>query len=214
MSVSADLYHNFGRMQTNLLIEGFRTLLNDVFSIEKTGEDAQGNIVYTRRNASGATVGGINVEAKAGVSGRFELQMGYTLQQSRYSKPEQWSDMLTPQRRMFRAPDNYGYFTSNFNLAHDFAVSVFGNYTGSMLVRHTSNMIDTETDTPSFFDMGTKLSCHFHINKMLELEVNGGVKNLFDSFQKDLDVGQLKDAAYIYGPSFPRMIFFGVKMEM
>jgi outer membrane receptor for ferrienterochelin and colicins len=48
---------------------------------------------------------------------------------------------------------------------------------------------------------------------MLELEVNVGVKNLFDSFQTDLDVGQLKDAAYVYGPSFPRMVFF-VKIEM
>jgi outer membrane receptor for ferrienterochelin and colicins len=106
------------------LIEGFHTLLNNVFVIEKTGEDAQGNIVYTRRNASGATVGGINMEAKLGITGRFEIQMGYTLQQSRYSKPEQWSEMLSPQRKMFRAPDNYGYFTSNFTVSHNLSLSV------------------------------------------------------------------------------------------
>jgi outer membrane receptor for ferrienterochelin and colicins len=214
LSASADLYHSFGKIQTNFLIEGFHTLLNNVFVIEKTGEDAQGNIVYTRRNASGATVGGINMEAKLGITGRFEIQMGYTLQQSRYSKPEQWSEMLSPQRKMFRAPDSYGYFTSNFTVSHNLSLSVFGNYTGPMLVKHTYNGIDMEKYTPRFFDMGTKLACHFHLGKMLEFEVNGGIKNLFDSFQKDLDAGQLKDAAYVYGPSFPRMVFFGVKIEM
>ena len=214
LSASADLYHNFGKVQTNLLIEGFHTSLNDVFAIEKTGEDAQGNIVYTRRNASGATVGGINIEAKLGLAGRFDIQAGYTLQQSRFAKPERWSDMLEPQRTMFRAPDNYGYFVSNVNLPHDFAVSVFGNYTGSALVRHTFDMIDMEKHTPAFFDAGAKLSRHFHLSKTLEIELNFGVKNLFDSYQRDLDTGQLKDAAYVYGPSFPRMLFFGAKIEI
>jgi outer membrane receptor for ferrienterochelin and colicins len=214
VSVSADLYRNFGKVQTNLLIEGFYTLLDNVFAIEKTGEDVLGNIVYTRRNASGATVGGVNVEVKLGIPKRFDVQLGYTLQQSRYTKPEQWSDMLTPQQKMFRTPNHYGYFTSNLNVTRDFKISVFGNYTGSMLVKHTFDEVDMEKNTPAFFDLGTKLSYCFHLSKTVELEVNGGVKNLFNSFQKDLDSGQMKDAAYVYGPSFPRMIFFGVKLEM
>jgi outer membrane receptor for ferrienterochelin and colicins len=214
LSASADVYRNFGKLQTNLLVEGFYTLLNDVFAIEKTGEDAQGNIVYTRRNASGATVVGVNLEAKAGFAGRFEIQAGYTLQQSRYRQPERWSDMLAPQRKMFRAPDSYGYFTSNWNVTHDFALSVFGNYTGAMLVRHTLNETDMEKRTPGFFDMGMKLSYHVHLNKITKLEVNGGIKNMFDSFQTDLDAGQMKDAAYVYGPSFPRMLFFGIKASL
>ncbi|MDR0714285.1 MAG: TonB-dependent receptor [Bacteroidales bacterium] len=214
LSASADLYRSFGKMQTNLLAEGFYTRLNDVFTLEKTGENAQGNIIYTRRNASGATVGGINVEAKAGVSGRFEIQAGYTLQQSRYTQPERWSNMLAPQQKMFRAPDSYGYFTSNWEVTHNFTVSVFGNYTGAMLVQHTLNNVDMEKRTPDFFDMGVKLSYHFHLNKTTEMKVNGGVKNVFDSFQKDLDAGQMKDAAYVYGPSFPRMVFLGVKVEI
>jgi outer membrane receptor for ferrienterochelin and colicins len=214
LSISADLYRTFGKIQTNLLLEGFHTMLNDVFAIEKTGEDPRGNIVYTRRNASGATVGGINMEAKLGIPGQLEIQMGYTVQQSRYTKPERWSDMLEPQRKMFRAPDHYGYFTSNFNVTQNFTVSLFGNYTGSMLVKHTSDRIDMEKNTPDFFDMGMKLSYQFHLSKTTEIEVNGGVKNLFDSFQKDLDAGQMKDAAYVYGPPFPRMVFLGVKIGM
>jgi outer membrane receptor for ferrienterochelin and colicins len=212
VSVSADLYRNFGSVQANVLVEGFHTLLDNVFAIEKTGEDAQGNIVYTRRNASGATVGGLNAEAKIGIPGRFEMQLGYTLQRSRYANPEQWSVMLAPQRKMFRAPDNYGYFTSNLTLSRDLKVSVFGNHTGSMLVKHTLNGIDMEKNTPSFFDLGAKLSYRLRISKTLDIELNGGVKNILDSFQEDLDYGQMKDAAYVYGPSLPRMVFVGIKV--
>lgn len=37
VSASADLYHCFGRVETNLLIEGFYTDLNDVFALSKVG---------------------------------------------------------------------------------------------------------------------------------------------------------------------------------
>ena len=43
--------------------------------------------------------------------------------------------------------------------------------------------------------MGLRLSYNFRLTKQLRLELNAGVKNLFDSFQKDLDFGQNKDAA-------------------
>ena len=88
LSASVDLYHNFGRVQANLLVEGFYTMLEDVFTLEKIGEDAQGNIIKERRNASGATVAGVGAEAKAGIPGRFELQLGYTFQRSRYTNPK------------------------------------------------------------------------------------------------------------------------------
>ena len=65
-SVSADLYHTFGNVQTNLLIEGFYTDLNDVFSTRKLAQpDAQGNEVQERYNAYGAKVYGLNIEGKA-----------------------------------------------------------------------------------------------------------------------------------------------------
>ena len=210
LSASADLYRNFGKLQTNLLVEGFYTTLNDVFTLEKTGEDRQGNLIYTRRNGSGATVKGVNMELKMALPGMFDWQMGYTYQQSRYKNPEQWSEQLAPQQKMFRAPDSYGYFTANLNVLHDWKLSIFGNYTGYMLVQHTFDDTDMEKDTPDFFDMGAKLSYHFHLGAASELEINGGVKNLFDSFQKDLDYGQMKDAAAIYGPALPRIFFAGV----
>ena len=45
-----------------------------------------------------------------------------------------------------------------------------------------------------------RLSYTFRLTKQLRLELNAGVKNLFDSYQRDLDFGPSKDSAYIYGP--------------
>lgn len=219
ISASADLYHNFGRLQTNLLIEGFYTMLNNVFTLVRIGENEDGSIVYwERRNGSGATVAGVNFEGKIGIPHRFELQLGYTLQSSRYDKPERWSDQLAPQRKMFRAPDNYGYLTSLFDITPRFKASLFGTYTGSMLVKHIlsdgTNETDLEQNTPSFWDMGIKLAYTFRIGKAVDLEINTGVKNIFDAYQKDLDYGAFKDANYVYGPALPRMYFVGIKFSI
>jgi outer membrane receptor for ferrienterochelin and colicins len=87
-SASADLYHNFGRVQTNLLIEGFYTMLDDVFALAKTGENEAGYIIQTRYNASGAKVRGLNTELKIGIPDVFDIQAGYTFQRSRYNEAE------------------------------------------------------------------------------------------------------------------------------
>lgn len=67
--------------------------------------------------------------------------------------------------------------------------------------------------SPAFFTLGTKLGYSFHVeNSMLEL--NCGVNNLFNSYQKDFDEGPNRDSAYIYGPKMPRTIFAGVKLTI
>ncbi|CCZ99511.1 putative uncharacterized protein [Alistipes sp. CAG:157] len=221
-SLSADLYHNFGRVQTNLLIEGFYTKLDDVFTLVQIGEDADGNFIMERRNASGATVKGFNFEGKIGIPNLFELQLGYTLQSSLYDRPFEWAENsdLPAQRKMFRTPDSYGYFTSTWNIAPRFRASLFGTYTGTMLVQHTfynaqtDSTQDAETLTPDFFDMGLKLAYTFRLSTSVNLELSAGVKNIFNSYQKDLDFGPLKDAGYVYGPALPRMFFAGLKLTM
>ncbi len=216
LSASVDLYHNFGKLQTNVLFEGFHTDLDDVFTLEKIGENAEGFIIKERRNASGATVKGVSVEAKAGVPDKFEVQLGYTLQSSRYHEPERWSDSVEPQKRMFRSPDSYGYITVNADLTKSLKASLFGNYTGSMLVQHNAGVVehDEEKMTPDFWDLGARMSQSFRLSAQTSLELSAGVKNILDSYQKDIDFGQNKDAGYTYGPTMPRLFFFGVKISM
>lgn len=219
-SASADYYHSFGKLQTNLLVEGFYTILDDVFTLEKVGVDADGNTLKERRNASGAHVGGITAELKLGMVNIFDVQLGYTFQKSLYVEPEQWSDAVVAQRRMFRSPDHYGYLNANFYITKQFNASLFGTYTGPMLVQHNAYSIgdvefaDSEVVTDSFWDVGLKLGYTFRLSNIINLEVNAGVKNIFDAYQKDIDVGAGRDSAYIYGPMQPRTFFVGVKLFM
>ena len=54
VSLSADLYHTFGRVQTNLLVEGFYTRLDDVFALRDIEDTADGGKIKERYNGSGA----------------------------------------------------------------------------------------------------------------------------------------------------------------
>ena len=215
-SASADLYHNFGKVQTNLLIEGFYTILDDVFALAKTGVNDAGYIIQTRYNASGAKVRGLNTELKVGIPNIFEVQAGYTFQRSHYDEAELWSENVEAEHRMFRTPDHYAYFTSTADITKKFKASLFGNFTGRMLVQHNAGYIEADRteQTPSFWDMGVKLSYNFRLSNSIGLELNGGVKNIFDAFQRDIDAGAFRDSVYIYGPMAPRTYFLGLKFTL
>lgn len=225
LSASADYYHNFGRLQTNILLEGFYTILNDVFTLENTREetDTEGNnfIYKVRRNAAGARVGGITAEMKLGIPNIFDVQLGYTFQKSKYVEPEKWSDDVEAQRTMFRSPDHYGYLNSNFYITKNLNATLFGTFTGPMLVQHAAytdlmgvEHPDSEVMTESFWDFGFKVGYTFRLSSIVNLEVHAGIKNIFDSYQRDIDYGAGRDSAYIYGPSLPRTYFFGVKLYL
>lgn len=218
-SLSADLYHNFGSVQTNLLIEGFYTDLNNVFALRKLDQpDAQGNTVQERYNAYGAKVFGLNIEGKAMFTRWFMLQAGLTLQQSHYDEAIAWNDEVPEQKykKMMRTPNTYGYFTASFTPVKRFTASVTGNYTGSMLVGHAAGSgveAPVAVNTPKFMEVNLKLAYDFPIYKYLTLQVNGGVQNITNSYQKDFDKGWNRDSGYIYGPSLPRSYYVGMKIN-
>ena len=215
-NASIDFNTKWSRSAIDFLIEGFYTVLNDVFILEENGHDAAGNLLLTRTNGSGATVAGVNFELKYIPTKKLELQAGFTYQQSRYKQPEVWSETIEAQRRMFRTPDTYGFLTVYYSQLKDFDISLSGTYTGSMLVQHFAGYIaeDAETTTKPFFDTNLKLSYLFKLKDDLSLELSAGMKNIFNSYQKDFDQGELRDAGYIYGPALPRSIFFGLKFSM
>lgn len=215
LSASMDLYRAFGPVQTNLLVEGFYTDLRDVFVLTPTGRDEEGNLLLERRNGKGARVLGINVEAKAAYS-FSQLQGGITLQRSRYKEAQVWSEdeRIQPQKKIFRSPDVYGYMTSTFTPFANFSASLTGTYTGSMLVQHLAGYItqDEEVKTPDFLDMNMKVTYDIQLYPSLTLQLNAGVQNIFQAYQKDFDKGANRDANYIYGPNLPRSYFVGCKI--
>lgn len=218
VSGSVDLYHSFGAVEANLLIEGFYTALDDVFTLHENGHDSEGNLLLERRNASGAVIKGINFELKMGFTPKLILDAGFTTQSSKYKKPLTWSEnsAIEPQRRMFRTPNNYGYVTLNYMPIKRLSASATANYTGTMLVQHYKGYVaeDSETDTPSFWELGVRVAYDLKLSQVANLQFSAGVKNILDSFQSDIDRGSLRDAKYIYGPALPRTYFVGVKFMM
>lgn len=216
LSTSLDYYFKLGNTEVNLLAEGFHTRINDIFILTETGLSPNGHIIVERQNGSGGQVSGINFEGKIAPSTKLQLQFGYTLQQSLYNEPEQWSDddNVAPERRMLRTPNNYGYFSLSANLTRKLLINATGTYTGSMLAPHFAGYIATDRleTTPEFMDVNLKATYDFKLNG-INLQLSGGVKNIFNSYQKDLDVGPLRDAGYVYGPSMPRTVFVSIKFS-
>ena len=218
VSGSLDMYKRLGKFDFNVTLEGFFTQLNDIFTLVENGHDAHGNLLLTRTNASGARVAGVNVEAKLGYGHLLSFQAGYTYNYSRYIEPLQWSENpnIAPQTRMFRTPEHYGYFLLNIEPVKNFHILTNGKVTGSMLVQHFAGYVpeDEEVVTPVFFEWDVKLCYDIPLYKHYTLEINAGVKNILDHFQRDLDKGMDRDAGFVYGPAAPRTFFAGVNLKI
>lgn len=226
ISGSLDWSASVGHFQTNLLLEGFYTALDDVFVLEDRGHDANGNKIKERRNGNGARVYGVNLDGKIAHGRDAALQIGFTVQRSKYTRWEAWSENpdVASIKNMPRTPDYYGYFTFTSNPFRNFDWSLSGVYTGKMYVPHFAPTDlpeeykgqyiakDEMVRTPDFFDLNVKLNYTFVLNDHVKLQLNGGVQNIFNAFQKDLDKGGYRDSGYFYGPTQPRTYFIGVKI--
>ena len=67
-------------------------------------------------------------------------------------------------------------------------------------------------ETPAFLDMNIKAAYDFKLYDSFALQLNAGVQNVLNSFQKDFDYGADRDSGYMYGPTLPRTFFFGIKL--
>ena len=208
---------NLGSVQTSLLVEGFYTDLKNPFTNVMTSEDE--NIrIEEMRNGSGAKVYGSNIELNIAPSAIFSIQAGGTIQRSEYKEAQLLFEGDDPSKnisttRFVRTPNVYGYLNANWKPVTSFAIDLTSVYTGGMLVPHIQESGDMLIkDTKNFMELNLRLGYTFSLKKDLNLEIFGGVQNIFNAYQKDFDKGALRDSNYIYGPSRPRTATFGVKI--
>ncbi len=218
---SFDFNRKIGTWNIGLLAEGFYTKLEDAFAQTPEFDEATGVTIYFRSNAdNGASVKGVNFEATASPFKKLYFKAGYTIQTSEYSDTQELgeSDFL-------RTPNDYGFFSVDYDITSRFCVIATGTYTGKMKIAYYGNnfkpedVIITEEGvegtirtTPTFFDLGLKTEYDFRLGG-LPLTAFAGVKNIFNSYQDDFDSGIDRDPAYIYGPNNPRTAYAGLKLK-
>lgn len=222
-TASVNYCFHIGKLEADLMIEGFYTSITDAFVNELLFDDTtSGYLHYERRNADGATVKGLNAELTLSPMETMRLQIGGTWQSSRYSgQGKEWDEGIYEQR-MERAPDLYAYLTGIYSPTKHLQFNISGIFTGPMIVYHhvaeqdkhgADGHVHRET-TPSFFDLSLKATYTIPCGESTTLQIDAGIQNLFDSYQRDLDSGHERDSQYIYGPSLPRTIFAGLKLSL
>jgi outer membrane receptor for ferrienterochelin and colicins len=212
-SIMASLDYNklIGTVSTGLLIEGFHTRLDNPF-LNKIGvPDENGKVIYTRMNAGeGAVVKGVNIELKMKPLKEFSFISGFTIQSSKFDVEHEFET-----RDFFRTPSDYGYFNVDWDFVKSMCFSVTGTYTGKMLLPYFGPDADPDTgelrESDRFFDLGSKIHYNIKINGAT-LQLFTGIKNIFNSYQEDFDMGINRDPAYVYGPVSPRTIYFGIRL--
>ena len=221
-TVSFNYTKDFDKTQTNFLIEGFYTSLKNPFTIVSTGASLpNGSILEESRNGSGAYVAGTNFELSVSPSSDFLFQAGATLQRSIFKEEQvlfEADGNIFGEREVIldefvRAPNVYGFLNANWIASEALRFDLTGNYTGTMItpkVINDSGFIEL-IDTESFLDMTIKITYNFTLIENFHIEMNVGIQNLLDSYQKNFDSGPLRDSDFIYGPNRPRTFFFGLK---
>ncbi len=227
LTASTDLCFHLGNLEADLLVEGFYTRINDAFVNELLFDDTvSGYMHYERRNADGAEVMGINVEMTLSPVETMRLQLGGTWQRSFYTGQGKEWDEGQFERCMERTPDLYAYLTGVYTPIRRLQLSATGTFTGPMLVyHHESGEVPAGAKhggeghvhrviTDSFLDLSLKATYSIPFGENTTLELSLGIQNLFDSYQRDLDSGPERDAAYIYGPSLPCTFFVGARLNI
>lgn len=223
MMLSADWYTRFNEdWQANFVLEGFYTRLNGAFSLNTdTVANAQGFYESTRVNAENATVMGVMAEAKLTYRTLLNMQLGFTMQQAKYSEAQEPLAGVFD-RHIMRTPDYYGYLTASYTPSKAWNFSLNATYTGPMYIVYEGDQRAQQVyRTRSFFDLGLKVAHTFRLAGAVDTEVSLAVKNLFNAYQNDFDKA-LPDGngiygrttSWMYGPNEPRTLLLGVKFSL
>lgn len=198
-------------------VEGFYTQLDNAFILEPIGEDDFGEL-FEKRNDQGATVKGTTIELRANYNRQLQLETGLTIQTSRFDNKVQYIDEVEGIEEFIRTPETYGFANVSFTPNTRWNANVNYVYTGSMIVPHfagaPNQTVDEIINSPSFSEVSTKIGYKLPLSTGTTLEVYGGVKNIFNSYQSTFDIGKNRDSNFVFGPAQPRTFFVGVKWTL
>jgi outer membrane receptor for ferrienterochelin and colicins len=201
-----------GPGQALVEVNGFSTRLTNLFHVIDQDDGATDVIEFEKTNFGAARVYGVELNLGWGIGDDFIIQGGLVEQRARFDQAE--PDFGS--RNFFRSPERYGNLTVTWN-PHGIADFFAGvRYTGPMPVPHYAGVIEVKRleQSPSFvtWDAGVSRELGAWDGRSVTLTVNG--RNLTNAYQQDLDQGPRRDAAYVYGPRFPRSVAVGLRFSM
>ncbi|MFA9187426.1 TonB-dependent receptor [Flavobacterium sp. FBOR7N2.3] len=197
-------------------LEGFYTRLKDAFVLENIGEDEFGE-VFEKQNGSDAIVKGITLELRANFNRKLQLEAGYTVQTSQYAEAVTYIDGVAPTKDFLRTPNQYGFAMATFTPTKQWNMNLNYVYTGKMKIAHfagaPNQTVDEMVTTRAFSELNSKVGYTIKSKKLgFDCEIYGGLKNIFNAYQSDFDLGKNRDSNYVYGPAQPRTAFIGLKL--
>ncbi len=197
-------------------LESFYTKLNDAFFLQPIGEDDFGEL-FEKQNGQGATVKGVTLELRANFDKKIQLETGFTLQSSEFVDKVEYIEGVEGIKEFTRTPNDYGYATLSYTPNKKFNANLNYVYTGKMIMPHfagaPNQLVDEMYTSDAFSEVSTKIGYTIGIEKMQsKIEFYGGVKNIFNSYQSNFDIGKNRDSNFVFGPSLPRTIYVGIKL--
>ena len=197
-------------------LEGFYTRLNDAFFLQPIGQDEFGEL-FEKQNGQGATVKGVTLELRANLAKKIQFETGFTIQSSEFDNAVEYIEGVEGIREFTRTPNDYGYATLSFNPDKKFNANLNYVYTGKMVMPHfagaPNQLVDEMYTSDAFSELSAKIGYTIEIEKIQSnIEFYGGVKNIFNSYQSNFDIGKNRDSNFVFGPSLPRTIYVGIKM--
>jgi outer membrane receptor for ferrienterochelin and colicins len=197
-------------------LEGFYTRLEDAFFLHPIGQDEFGEL-FEKQNGQGATVQGATLELRANFDKKIQIESGFTIQSSEFDEKIEYIEGVEGVREFTRTPNNYGYTTLSFAPNKNVNANLNYVYTGEMVIPHfagaPNQLVDEMYTSNAFSELSTKISYTIGIEKIKsKIEIYGGVKNIFNAYQSNFDVGKNRDSNFVFGPSLPRTIYFGLKL--
>lgn len=196
-------------------IDGFYNIIENPFISEESNIPSlhTRNIIF--KNGSGAEAIGFSFEGKINYIDKYILQLNTTLQNNKYKDAVKWSNDIEGTRFFLRTPNIYGGAIFTYKYSENFDLNISGNYTGRQYIPHYSGYVanDKLEHVNDFFDFNFKITYNTSLLNNLNTTLSFSVNNIFNTYQKDLDRTNLRDANYIYGPSNPRIFSIGLKIS-
>lgn len=198
-------------------IEGFYTQLQNAFILQPIGEDDFGER-FEKRNGQNATVQGGTLELRANFDFKLQMEAGLTIQTSKFDNPVQYIDELEGIREFIRTPNEYGFGTLSYTPNSKWTVNLNYVYTGPMFVPHFAGAPNQDMneiiETNSFSELSGKIDYSISLKNInSKLKVYIGIKNMFDAYQEEFDVGKNRDSNFVFGPAQPRTYFLGLRFS-